>query len=314
MYTAREMFEVKPIGADLVKRTQLIVFEPQYSGDEVYDNIDCILTEARNMRGVPDFSSVVTVHRLYNNTVDHVKVTLKLRASDTVADNNLRKSFILPYVSGFKMLLLNFIAAWVEEYKIAKRVQVNIDAINGVLKPLCGIIKLSFVYSDIPVISVTANSIVLGVTAENAAGICTQQVFHPNEGIRDIALKALESEVQSFTSPFDVLKSKKNFFISLGVYTRSGIPTVMRRTYRKDVARAVKDREVCRFEYRDAVGKYFGLIEKVKKSNLTAEDKPIFEKGDYAYIIVVRPFGKTGKEEAVLTDEDTALMLDTMVA
>ena len=81
------------------------------------------------------------------------------------------------------------------------------------------------------------------MSAGAAANAASLQIFNTNETIRDIRREALKAELQAFTNACEVLKSKTGFFKALDVYTRNGVASVLKKTYRKDVKKDIKDRE-----------------------------------------------------------------------
>lgn len=314
MYTMKEMFGVASVKSGVEKRTQLIVFNTEDNMETVANNVNAVISESKKMEGTPDYSAVVTVHTRENG-VQSVKVTLKTRKNDKVGSDNLCSFAVIPYVSNFRSSLINFISEWIDNYFITKKAQANIDELNAVVSDMCGAVKISFVLSDNVVEDIANDKIVIGLSTGAAANVSSLQIFNVNETIRDIRREALRAELQAFTNACEVLKSKTGFFKALDVYTRNGVASVLKKTYRKDVKKDIKDREICRFEYKDNAGKYFGLIEKVKADKVADTDvNPILTKGGYCYFVVLSPFGKSGKNVNILSDEDTAIILDTVVA
>lgn len=314
MYTMKEIFGVASVKSGIEKRTQLIVFNTGDNDETVAKNVNAVISESKKIDGVPDYKAVVTVHSSADG-VQNVKVTLKTRKNDTVGSDDLCNSNIIPYTGNFRSSLINFISDWIDNYFVAKKAQVNIDELNALISDMCGAVKISFVLSDNVVEDIANDRIVLGLSAGAAANAASLQIFTGNEAIRDIRREALKSELQAFTNACEVLKAKTGFFKALDIYTRSGVASVLKKAYRKDVTKDIKDREVCRFEYKDNAGKYFGLIEKVKLDKVGDTDvNPVLTKGDYCYFVVLSPFGKSGKSVNILSDEDTAIILDTVVA
>ena len=310
----REIFGVASVKGDIEKRTQTVVFETDDNSSAVSESISKVISESKCIAGVPDYASIITVHSDDNGKVVSVKVTIKTRNADRISGNNLCSSYVIPYLGSFKSSLVGFIAEWIDGYFINKKAQVNIDELNGVVANMCGAVKISFALSDNPVVAITNNNIVIGLSAEAAAKAESLQIFAENEVIRNIRRSALETEIQSFTNSCEVLKSKTGFFKSLDIYTRNGISSVLKKVYKKDVTKDIKDREVCRFEYKDNAGKFFGLIEKVKSANVEEGKEPILDKNGYAYFVVLSPFGKADGGVTMLSDSDTAAILDTVVS
>ena len=296
----REIFGVASVKGDIEKRTQTVVFETDDNSSAVSESISKVISESKCIAGVPDYASIITVHSDDNGKVVSVKVTIKTRNADRISGNNLCSSYVIPYLGSFKSSLVGFIAEWIDGYFINKKAQVNIDELNGVVEGMCGAVKISFALSDNPVVAITNNNIVIGLSAEAAAKAESLQIFAENEVIRNIRRSALETEIQSFTNSCEVLKSKTGFFKSLDIYTRN--------------TKDIKDREVCRFEYKDNAGKFFGLIEKVKSANVEEGKEPILDKNGYAYFVVLSPFGKADGGVTMLSDSDTAAILDTVVS
>ena len=309
----KEIFGVASVKSSIEKRTQLIVFNAEDDVETVANNINAVIAESKKLDNVPDYGAVVTVHSKEVG-VQSVKVTLKLRKNNLIGGSNLCSSFVIPYIANFRSSLIDFVADWVDNYFITKKAQVNIDELNSVVSDMCGAVKISFVLSNNVVESIANDRIVLGVSVGAAANAASLQIFNENETVRAIRRGALRSELQSFTNACEVLKAKTGFFKVLDIYTRNGVASVLKKVYKKDVTRDIKERETCRFEYKDSLGKYFGLIEKVKLDKVGDTDSsPILTKGDYCYYVVLSPFGKSGKNVSILSDEATAVILDTIL-
>lgn len=313
MYSMKEMFGVASVKGDIEKRTQLVVFENNTSDKEVTENVNAVISESKKISGVPDYATIITVHSTTDGKVSSVKLTLKTRNNDKIGCNNLCSSFVIPYIGNFKNSVISFISEWIDNYFIAKKAQINIDELNAIVSDACGAVQISFVLSNDAVVEIANDKIVLGISAEAAANIASLQIFNDNEVIRKIRREALAVELQSFTNACEILKSKTGFFKAIDIYTRNGVSSVLKKVYKKDVTKDVKEREVCKFEYKDKEGKYFGLIEKAKLDLVRDDEEPIMVKGDYAYFVILSPFGKSGKNISILSDSDTAAILDAVI-
>ena len=313
MYSMKEIFGVASVKGEVEKRTQTVVFESTDDSNAVSENINSIISESKHMNGVPDYASIITIHSDKSGKVVSAKITIKTRNADRIAGNNLCSSYVIPYLNNFKSSLVSFIAEWIDSYFITKKAQKNVDELNGVVGDMCGAVDIKFALSDNTVVAISNSSIVLGLSAEAAAKIESLQIFSDNDMIKNIRRNALEAEIQSFTNACEVIKCKTGFFKTLDIYTRNGVSGVLKKVYKKDITRDVKNREVCRFEYKDNVGKYLGLIEKAKNDSVCESEAPILVKGNYSYFVVLSPFGKSDDGIVSLSDSDTAVILDSVV-
>lgn len=315
MYSEKEIFGVESVKGNINKRTAVIVFSDSDKSQDVAIKVNQIIEEVRVLPGVPDFTTVLTTHSDEDDTVESIKLTIKTRKSDRIAGNNLRETAVIPFRDDFKELVINFIAKWVDEYNMIKKAQQNIDELNELVEPMCGAVKISFAFGHNIVESITNDSIVLGLDAYDASKIPTLDLFDSIDSIRNFRRGQFEEFIQSFTKPHDVIKSKNYVLQAFDLYTRSNVSSVLKRTYKKTIARDIKDRDICRFEFKDPVDniKYFGLVEKVKDSCLSAEEKPLVQKDGYSYFVVLSPFGKDSNGFKVLSDSDAAAVIETII-
>ena len=313
MYTMKEIFGVPSVKGEIVKRVETVVFNADDSVDEIGIKIENIISESRLMVGVPSYVSIVTTH-LTAGKVSSVKVTLKLRKRDMLEGSNLKASLSVPYDSSFKTMLINFVASWVDNYFVMLRAQANIDELNEVVAGADGAVSVSFVLGNDVVRSITDNAIVLEIPVEVAANISTMNVFSSVDIIRELRRNNVITEIQSFTNACEVLKSKSEFFKSIGVYSRAEVASVLKKVYRKDVTSAVDERTTCKFEYKDEKGKFFGLFDKVKLDAVAEDEVPDFTNNGYAYFVVLSPFGNKGKNFISLDKDDAVELLKSVIA
>lgn len=312
MYTMKEIFGVPSVKGEIAKRVETVVFNADDSVDELGAKIENIISESRLMVGVPSYVSVVTTH-LTAGKVSSVKVTLKLKKRDMLEGSNLKASLSVPFDDSFKTMLINFVASWVDNYFVMLRAQSNVDELNEIVSQADGAVSVSFVIGNNAVRSITDNSIVLELPVEVAANISTINVFSPVEITRELRRRNVINEIQSFTNACEVLKSKSEFFKSLGVYSRAEVASVLKKVYRKDVTNAVDKRTICKFEYKDEKGKFFGLFDKVKLDAIAEEETPDFTSNDYAYFVVLSPFGNKGKNFVSLDKDDAVELLKSVI-
>ena len=330
MFTAKEMFGVTVKGA-LEKRVQTIDFNGA-DADGVVEKTNAVIGESRLMADVPDYLSVITLHYDTDGTsVDSVKLTLKTRVRDAINDDNLKISTIIPYNDSYKETLVNFVARWVDSYFVAFKAQSNAEALNEVIAPLCGEIKVSFAYSDLVIVSMTNDSVVLGLSAEALAYATELDIFSSIAYVSSKAREVLGASLQTLTTPYEVLTTKNRILKQLGVYTRVGVSKLLKKTYKKNISTAaaalealnakrakefpntdpIVESPVSRFEYTDEAGSFFGLV-KCIKSEAVKEGTPVaLDKDGYSYVIILSPFDK---KMQVLSDEDTAVLLESQIA
>ena len=156
-------------------------------------------------------------------------------------------------------------------------------------------------------------------------------IFSSIDYVRNKSREVLGTALQVLTTPYEVLTCKNRILKELGVYTRVGVAKLLKKTYKKNISTAagsiesenakrlktnenavlVTESPVSRFEYTDEAGSFFGLV-KCIKSDAVCEGTPVaLEKGGYSYVIVLSPFDKNMQ---ILSDEDTAVLLESQIA
>lgn len=329
MYTAKEMFGVS-VQDTLSSRVQIVDFNDA-SVQDILSKTEEVIQESRLMPNVPDILSIITLHFAEDKSVESVKVTLKLRVKDTIRGNNFKSSIVIPFTSVYKDILVSFVAKWIDEYFVAYKAQCNADELSEVSLSLCDTIKVSFAYSDLPIVEMTNDSIVLGLSAEALAYVPESDIFSSIDYVRNKSREVLGTALQVLTTPYEVLTCKNRILKELGVYTRVGVAKLLKKTYKKNISTAagsiesenakrlktnenavlVTESPVSRFEYTDKAGSFFGLVKCIKSDAVDENTPVVLEKDGYSYVIVLSPFDKNMQ---ILSDEDTAVLLESQIA
>lgn len=331
MFSAKEIFGVTVKGT-LAKRVEVINFDGVVEPEKVSELTRAVIDESKMITSVPDYLSVITLRLSEDSAeVDSVKITLKTRSKDVIYNDNLKVSTIIPYNSSYKEMLVNFVTEWVDSYLVAYKAQVNADALSAVTLGLSGAVKVSFAYSDLTIVSMTNKSIVLGLSAEALAYVPNLEIFSDVEYVSSTAKEMLGVALQTIEAPYEVLTSKNRTLKELGIYTRVGVAKLLKRTYKKNINTAaasiealnekrmkesstvipITESPVCKFEYTDEVGSFFGLVKCIKTDTVKDGVPVAFEKDGYSYVFVLSPFNK---KLEVLSDEEAAGLLELMIA
>lgn len=323
MYNANEMFGVS-IRTELKERTKLIDFVGDTSIKGVTEKIEEVIRESKTIVGVPDYITIITAHTVDGETADEFKITFKSRVKDTINGDNLKASTVIGCTNVMKTLLINFIADWVDNYQLTYKAQYNAKVLTDVVAPMCGDIKVAFTYSDLPIVSMTNNSVVLGLSAEVLASLGTFNIFSKVEYVRGVARESLMATLQSLSTPYEILTVKSGVLKALDVTTRVGVAKLLRKAYRKNIkgmaewidSKVAKGEDifespVCKFEYSDEQGAFFGLMKCIKSDKVEDKSDVVLEKGGYSYVTVLSPFDK---KLQTLSNEDTAVLLESVLA
>lgn len=305
MFTEKEIYG-EPCISTLVKDASSIEFNENDSVEEMSAKFGTIDMICSCCKGAPAF---VTRYTPYIEETDgvqrikHITVSIRLRKHAMIDGDSFSEHRKFAWNSDIYADIISFICNWIDNYNIILKVESNADELSKAVAPYCDTIKVSFAYSDSPIVAIDNTSVTVGLSDMALANIANISLFSDNVLVSDIAKDNCAKLLKSFVSPIDIFRSKDQFVKELGIPTRAGVMKLLKKGYKKSITDKSAINIPCRFE-KDG---YAGIIKRVPIAEVMEDDNIAYVDDDYGYIFVLNP---VGKDDEMITDVDK---LESMV-
>lgn len=304
MFTKKDFGE--PSIKTLVNDASSIVFCEDDTLDEMgakFGTIDMICSCCPN---APDFVTRYTPaieEKDGVRVVKYVAVSIRLRKYAMVDNDNFGEHRKFAWNKNIYADVIAFICSWIDNYSIVTKVRENATVLSEAVAPFCDGIKISFEYSDNPIVAIDNTSVTVGLSAEVLSDISSLSLFSDNVIISDIAKENCAKLFKTFISPIDIFRSRDKLIKDLGVTSKASIAKMIKKAYKKSITDVSIVNIPCRIEKNG----YIGLVKRVPIDEIVEEDIVAYVDDKYGYIFVFNP---VDKNDTPVTDIDK---LESMV-
>lgn len=230
-----------------------------------------------------DSAQPIITRALYDENNDGVltkaKFTFKPSSRDALAVNGVHAELLLPAGENFYSRFIEHYAAWQDKYEYFRRLQVNVDALNEVVRDIVAEQGLPFdlEFAVGPeLIDATDSAAIVGLSEETVRTLSTLALFDGSWAERQAAYRERFVELlTSVTRPFEIVKQKTQITADLGIYSRRGLHKLIRAF----VSRKLEFTRIGE-GYVDT-DSYFAVVQKVAA---TPEEIEAYEEGTFVVL------------------------------
>lgn len=172
-------------------------------------------------------------------TFDTIKLTIRPSIKYNLKCEEMKYSFVLVNNENIINDLINNLILWIADYNYYSYLDGNIQKLNDVVWDIMSNIEdvnwtMTFNIGD-GILDISDNSIVLGVSDTNIINLDNIGLFSNDDYWRNLYIEKFKNTLKECNRPYDIVKSKSDFSMDLGIYNRKSISKLIRKFIKRRI-------------------------------------------------------------------------------